>query len=402
MQRGRENKPHIGIYGRRNTGKSSLINTVAGQDIAIVSHRPGTTTDPVKKSFEIEGVGPAILIDTAGIDDTGDLGKKRTDRTLLSIDQIDMALLCVSDNKWGIYEENLTELLEGRNIPYLVVFTRSDILRPTAEFSKKVRLRTGRDILLFSSVTTEGYDELLGKVKEVMPENIYSIPSLLGDIISTGDIILLIAPQDTEAPEGRLILPQVQAVRDILDNDAVAVVVKEKEIGTFLGKTAVKPALAITDSQIFDKADAAVPEEIPLTSFSIALARMKGDFSHYLEGTPVISQLKDGDRVLILESCSHHVTCDDIGRVKIPGWIREYTGRKLKFDTGAGTGTINRPVTDYSLVIQCGACMITRRQLHNRLRPAISAGIPVTNYGMAIAWVKGAYSRAIAPFITGK
>jgi [FeFe] hydrogenase H-cluster maturation GTPase HydF len=223
----------------------------------------------------------------------------------------------------------------------------------------------------------------------------------LGDLISYGDIVILITPIDVEAPAGRLILPQVQAIRDILDNDAIAIVLKEREVDGFLKKTKIKPSLAITDSQVFIKADASIPPEIPLTSFSIMLARFKGDFDSYLKGTPKISDLKDGDRVLLLESCTHHVSCDDIGRIKIPRWITNFTGKKILYDIVAGLDSLPRPVTDYSLVIQCGGCMITRKQLHNRLHAAIKAGVPVTNYGMAIAYLQGIYSRAIAPFIKG-
>jgi [FeFe] hydrogenase H-cluster maturation GTPase HydF len=228
------------------------------------------------------------------------------------------------------------------------------------------------------------------------------VRTLLGDLINYGDIILLITPIDVEAPAGRLILPQVQAIRDILDNDAVAIILKEREVDSFLRKTGIKPALAVTDSQVFSKADASIPHDIPLTSFSVMLARFKGVFDKYLEGTPKISKLKDGDRVLLLESCTHHVSCDDIGRVKIPRWLSSFTGKKLEFDVVAGLDLLSRPVTDYALVIQCGGCMITRKQLLNRLRPALNAGVPVTNYGMAIAYVQGIYKRAVAPFLKGK
>jgi [FeFe] hydrogenase H-cluster maturation GTPase HydF len=224
----------------------------------------------------------------------------------------------------------------------------------------------------------------------------------LGDLIKYGDIVILITPIDVEAPAGRLILPQVQAIRDILDNDAVAIVLKEREVDSFLKKTKIKPALAITDSQVFVKADASIPANIPLTSFSIMLARHKGNFENYLKGTPEISNLKDEDRVLLLESCTHHVACDDIGRTKIPRWITNFTGKKIEYDVVAGLDQLPRPITDYALLIQCGGCMITRKQLHNRLQPAIDAGIPVTNYGMAIAYVQGIYDRAVAPFVKGK
>lgn len=399
MSKGRESKPHIGIYGRRNNGKSSLINCLAGQDIAIVSKQAGTTTDPVKKSFEITGFGPVILVDTAGIDDSGELGEKRVDRTLRTLDIIDLALLVVTGNLWGEYEENLVKDFQSKDIPFIIIHNKSDIEKPTAAFGERIRDKTGRIPFEFSAVDKRNYEALIRLIKETIPEYSYKTPALLGDLIKQGDIVILITPIDVEAPEGRLILPQVQAIRDILDNDAVAIVLKERDVDAFLKKTKIRPALAVTDSQVFVKADASIPKDIPLTSFSIMLARFKGDFDSYLRGTPKISDLKDGDRILLLESCSHHVACDDIGRTKIPRWITNFTGKKLGYDVVAGLDTLPRPVTDYALVIQCGGCMITRRQLHNRLLPAIKAGIPVTNYGMAIAYVQGIYNRAIAPFV---
>lgn len=398
MDRGKENKPHIGIYGRRNTGKSSLINILAGQDISIVSDHAGTTTDPVKKSFEINGVGPAVLIDTAGIDDEGELGRKRIEKTIKSIESVDLAILIITDENWGQYEDNMVARFSEADIPLIIIYNKSDLGLPPFEFSSMIERITGHSPLIFSTLNHTGAAELLRQIKESIPASLLKAPTMLGDIIGYGDIVLLITPIDVEAPEGRLILPQVQAIRDVLDNDAIAVVLKEREIDSFLEKSAIRPALAITDSQIFAMADASVPSDIPLTSFSIALARIKGDFDSYLEGTPAISNLRDGDRILLLESCSHHVSCDDIGRVKIPRWLTSYTGKKLDFDVVAGLDRIPANVKDYALVIQCGGCMITRKQLHNRLQPAIRAGVPVTNYGMAIAYVQGIYKRAIAPF----
>jgi [FeFe] hydrogenase H-cluster maturation GTPase HydF len=400
--KGRESKPHIGIYGRRNNGKSSLINCLAGQEIAIVSDHPGTTTDPVKKSFEITGFGPVILVDTAGIDDTGDLGQKRVDSTIKTLAIIDMALLVVTNNSWGDFENELISKFDENDIPYIVIHSKSDIVPPSPEFQKKVLTETAKPLFEFSSVDKRNYEELIELLRITIPEHSYKTPSLLGDLISYGDIVILITPIDIEAPAGRLILPQMQAIRDILDNEAVAIVLKEREVDSFLKKTGIKPALAITDSQVFVKADASIPRDIPLTSFSIMLARFKGDFENYIKGTPRISSLKDGDRILLLESCTHHVSCDDIGRTKIPRWITGFTGKKLEYDVVAGLDSLSRPVTDYALVIQCGGCMITRKQLHNRLQAAIRAGVPVTNYGMAIAYVQGIYNRAIAPFVKGK
>jgi [FeFe] hydrogenase H-cluster maturation GTPase HydF len=399
MSKGRDSKPHIGIYGRRNNGKSSLINSLAGQDIAIVSDHAGTTTDPVKKSFEITGFGPVILVDTAGIDDSGDLGGKRVERTLRTLDIIDMAILVVAENGWGGDEDELIGRFRSQDIPYIIIHNKSDVLAPTSEFRRIVGEKGGKELFEFSAADKRNYEELIDLIRVTIPEHSYKTPTLLGDLINYGDIVILITPIDVEAPAGRLILPQVQTIRDILDNDAVAVVLKEREVDAFLKKTGIKPSLAVTDSQVFSRADASIPHDIPLTSFSILLARFKGDFELYLKGTPSISGLKDGDRVLLLESCTHHVACDDIGRTKIPRWVTNFTGRKLEYDVVAGLDTLPRPITDYSLVIQCGGCMITRRQLHNRLLPAINAGIPVTNYGMAIAYVQGIYNRAVAPFI---
>jgi [FeFe] hydrogenase H-cluster maturation GTPase HydF len=231
-----------------------------------------------------------------------------------------------------------------------------------------------------------------------MPESAYRKKPLVGDLISYGDVVLLITPIDIEAPEGRMILPQIQVIRDVLDHDGVVVICKEREVDAYLRKMDPKPALVITDSQVFPKADAAVPRNIPLTSFSIVLARQKGDFDNYIKGTPFISKLKDGDRILILESCSHHVSCDDIGRIKIPRWLSSFTGKKLEFTVVAGLDRIPLEMKEYALVIQCGSCMITRKQLVSRLKPAVDAGVPVTNYGMAIAYVHGIYNRAIEPF----
>jgi [FeFe] hydrogenase H-cluster maturation GTPase HydF len=399
MSRGRESKPHIGIYGRRNSGKSSLIKCLSGQDIAIVSDHAGTTTDPVKKSFEITGFGPVILVDTAGIDDTGELGQKRIERTLKTLGIIDLALLVVTNNSWGEFENDLIKKFRGFNVPFIVIHSKSDIEEPSTQFTTEVYDRTGTTLFEFSSVDKRNYEDLIKLISNTIPEHSYKTPALLGDLIRYGDIVILITPIDVEAPAGRLILPQVQAIRDILDNDAVAIVLKEREVDSFLKKTKIRPALAITDSQVFVKADASIPADIPLTSFSIMLARHKGNFENYLKGTPEISNLKDGDRVLLLESCTHHVACDDIGRTKIPRWITNFTGKKIEYDVVAGLDLLPRPITEYALLIQCGGCMITRKQLHNRLQPAIDAGIPVTNYGMAIAYVQGIYDRAIAPFV---
>ena len=400
--KGKDRTPHIGIYGRRNNGKSSLINAIAGQDIAIVSDTPGTTTDPVKKSFEITGFGPVVLIDTAGIDDSGELGQKRVHKTVHSINSIDMAILLTAENRWDSFEEDLVKRFNDNDIPYIVLAGKADLSTPNHEFIEKVKRSTGKLIRTFSALDKQSHESLIDLIKETIPAKSLKANTMLGDLISHGDIVLLITPIDVEAPEGRLILPQVQAIRDVLDNDSVAIVLKEREVDAFLRNTGVRPALAVTDSQIFVKADASIPPDIPLTSFSILLARQKGDFENYIKGTPAISSLKDGDRVLLLESCTHHVSCDDIGRVKIPRWITSFTGKNLIYEVVAGLDELPRPVTEYALVIQCGGCMITTKQLQQRLRAAVKAGVPVTNYGMAIAYVQGIFKRAVAPFIDAK
>jgi [FeFe] hydrogenase H-cluster maturation GTPase HydF len=399
LTKGRDIKPHIGIFGRRNNGKSSLINALTGQETAIVSDVPGTTTDPVKKSIEIEGVGPVVMIDTAGIDDTGELGKKRIARTREALKIIDLAIIVIANNLFDDPEKELVRDLSKQDVPFLVLHNKSDEQPGEAALMQVIRDRYGVPVIDYSSKYPVNTEELISAIREQMPETAYRKTTLVGDLISYGDTVLLITPIDIEAPEGRMILPQVQVIRDVLDHDGVVVVVKEREVDAFIRKMNPKPSLVVTDSQVFPKADAAVPKEIPLTSFSIVLARQKGDFANYLNGTPKISELKVGDRILILVSCSHHVSCDDIGRVKIPRWLSNFTGKKLEFDTVAGLSRIERDIHDYSLVIQCGGCMITRKQLINRLKPAVDAGIPVTNYGMAIAWVHGIYNRAIGPFV---
>ncbi|MCG8411197.1 MAG: [FeFe] hydrogenase H-cluster maturation GTPase HydF [Bacteroidales bacterium] len=398
MAKGKESKPHIGIYGRRNNGKSSLINCLANQDIAIVSDYAGTTTDPVKKSFEITGFGPVILIDTAGIDDIGELGNKRIEKTLASIKTIDLAILVITNNTFGEFETMLINEFKKSDTPFFIVHNKSDIEKLSEDTKEFILLKSNTEIIEFDTIKANNLELIIKTIKTTIPESSYKTPSLVGDLISYGDIVLLITPIDIEAPAGRIILPQVQAIRDILDNDAVAIVLKEREVDAFLRKTKIKPALAITDSQIFTKADASIPSDIPLTSFSTILARYKGDFESYLKGTPKISELKNGDRILLLESCTHHVSCDDIGRVKIPRWLSNFTGKQLEYEVVSGLDKLPRDITEYALLIQCGGCVITRKQLINRLKPATDAGIPVTNYGMAIAYIQGIYNRAIAPF----
>ncbi len=399
MKKGRELKPHIGIYGRRNNGKSSFINCLANQEIAITSEIAGTTTDPVKKSYEITGFGPVILVDTAGIDDIGELGEKRISKTLESIKLIDLGILVIANNIFDYHEKELIKEFNKYKTPYIVVHNKSDLEELKVETKLEIENNFKTRVIQFSTINPTNLDALIDLLKRTIPESSYKQPSLIGDLVSYGDVVLLITPIDIEAPAGRLILPQVQTIRDILDNDCTAIVVKEREVDAFLKKTKLRPDLVITDSSIFLKADASIPKDIPMTGFSIVLARMKGNFEDYLKGTPKISELKDGDKILLLESCTHHVSCDDIGRIKIPRWISNYTGKNLHYDVISGLDKLKNNLEDYSLVVQCGGCMVTSKQLQNRLQQAIDKNIPVTNYGMTIAYVQGIYKRAIEPFV---
>ncbi|MGI6478679.1 MAG: [FeFe] hydrogenase H-cluster maturation GTPase HydF [Salinivirgaceae bacterium] len=395
----RDLKPHIGIFGRRNVGKSTFINILTGQEVAIVSDIPGTTTDPVKRSVEILDFSPVVIIDTAGIDDVGALGKKRIQRTQQVVSQIDLALLLVTDNQFGEIEDNLIKDFDKHKLPYVLVYSKTDISTPDNQLIKSKQDKYNKEIFLINTANPEGLKAIIDEIKRLIPETAYTMSSILGDIVGEGDIVLLIVSIDAEAPAGRLILPQVQVIRDILDNRAVSIVLQFNEVAQFLKTTGIKPKLAIADSQLFYRVDTLVPENIPLTGFSIVLARHKGNFQEYMKGTPKIGSLKDGDRVLILESCSHHVSCDDIGRVKIPRWMKDFSQKQLEFDVVAGLSAINRPITDYALVVQCGGCMVTRKQLHQRLQVAIDAGVPITNYGMAIAFMHGYYYRVMEPFL---
>lgn len=398
---------NIGIFGRRNAGKSSLINTVVGQNVAIVSDRPGTTTDPVRKRMEIFGLGPCVLIDTAGIDDSGELGEMRVERTEEVIRQIDLAILMFTGNVFGVEEERLMAQFSRYSLPVILVHGKSDI----SALSQDMKSRIARQYpevkcLEFSAVDSESGREsfvkaLTGEILMLSEHTRMTERPMFDGIVSPGQRVLLVCPIDSEAPTGRLILPQVNAIRSLLDIGAIVSVVQPQQLPQLFpagGKHAAFD-LAVTDSQAFSEVAATVPEEIPLTSFSMLLARSKGCFDKYCEGTPMIDRLKDGDRVLILESCSHHASCDDIGRVKIPALMRRRTGKDLTFDVVGGLDRISRPMTDYALVVQCGGCMISRRQLHSRLLPAIEKGIPVTNYGMAISYMKGIYPRALKPLL---
>ena len=374
MKKGNELKPRIGFFGRRNVGKSTMINFLTGQEIAIVSDTAGTTTDPVRKSMEIGGIGPVVLIDTAGIDDEGELGRQRVEKSMAALAEVDLALLLYTQGAWGEPEEGVERWCQEHGTPMLKVLTKE------APIDKEV---------------------LIEQIKRALPESAYRGRSLLGDVVGAGDTVVLVTPIDSSAPEGRMILPQVQVLRDLMDIHAVAVFCQPEELEATLATVKPSPTLVVTDSQAFQKVAEVVPDEVPLTSFSVVLARQKGLFKEYLEGTQKIGELKDGDRVLLLESCTHNVTCEDIGRVKLPAALKKATGKDLQFDILAGGDAIPNSsflISNYSLVIQCGGCVITAQQVKARLLPALEAGVPVSNYGLALAWCNGIFERATRIF----
>lgn len=389
-------KPHIGIFGRRNNGKSSIINKLTGQDIAIVSDFAGTTTDPVKKSMEIFGIGPAVIIDTAGIDDYGELGTKRVEKTYQTIKNIDCAILVITNNEFDTPEIELINRFTENDIPFLVIHNKSDIIPIDTSLKSRIEHDYNTNVLDFNTINgdTSTLTELL---KKTIPETSYHKPSLLGDIIKPKDVVVLVTPIDAEAPDGRMILPQVMAIRDVLDNDCICVVVKETNLQDYFEKITCKPALVVTDSQVFAMVNKIVPPEIPLTSFSIVLARLRGDFDNYAKGTSFLSQLKDDDKILMLESCTHQVNCEDIGRYKIPNLIRKFTKKNISFDYVSGLAPIEN-IEQYAMVIQCGGCMVTRKQLINRTNMAVNKNIPISNYGMTLAYLNGIFDRAMEPF----
>lgn len=398
MKKGKDIKPHIGIFGRRNNGKSSFINMITGQDVAIVSDFAGTTTDPVKKSVEIFGVGPVIIIDTAGIDDSGELGKKRIEKSMQIINTIDLAILLITSNNFSSFEQNLISEFNSLDIPFLIFHNKSDKKPISEETKKQIALEANNDCFDISTLDDSSLEFVTKSIRERIPKSVYIKPALLDGLIKEKDVVLLVTPIDSEAPEGRMILPQQMAIRDVLDHNCICVTVKETELEYFM-KLGIKPDLVITDSQAFGFVSGIIPEDIPLTGFSIVFARMKTNFIEYLQGTPQLSELKDGDKVLILESCTHHVSCEDIGRFKLPKWISEFTGRDITYEIVSGFDGLQHEISEYALLIQCGGCVVTRKQLTNRLKPAINAGIPISNYGMAIAFINGIFDRAVEPFL---
>lgn len=380
---------HISFFGRRNAGKSSVINAVTGQNLAIVSQVKGTTTDPVYKTMELLPLGPVMVIDTPGIDDEGELGKLRVKKSYQVLNKTDVALLVV-DGTVGRQPEDemLIQRFRDKAIPYMVVYNKVDLLEQEPV--------CGEDEIWVSATQEKNIWELkeriarLGKQEE--PDKY-----IVRDLMEPGDFLVLVVPIDKAAPKGRLILPQQQTIRDILDGDGSAVVVKENGLKEALEKLGQPPRLVITDSQVFDKVDADTPKEIMLTSFSILFARYKGSLAEAVRGVAALDSLKDGDKVLIGEGCTHHRQCDDIGTVKIPRWIREYTGCELSFDFTAGT-EFPDDLSPYRMIVHCGGCMLNAREMKYRVQCAVDQGIPITNYGILTAYLKGILKRSLEPF----
>ena len=389
---------HIGFFGKRNAGKSSVMNAVTGQDIAVVSDVMGTTTDPVYKSMELLPLGPVVMMDTPGIDDEGELGALRVRKSYQVLNKTDVAVLVI-DGTAGISPEDeaLLERIRRKKIPYLVVMNKIDLT--AEEKGRQIREKLGLSESRFVPVSASdgsGIRELKEKIAAAArveePEKY-----IVRDLVSPSDFVILVVPIDKAAPKGRLILPQQQTIRDLLDGNAVSVVVKETELGQTLGQLGKKPALVITDSQAFGQVSRDVPEDILLTSFSILFARYKGNLESAVKGVTALDRLEDGDTILISEGCTHHRQCDDIGTVKIPKWIREYTGKEIRIETTSGTEFPDE-LGKYRLIVHCGGCMLNEREMKYRLSCAQDQGVPMTNYGILIAYVKGILKRSVEVF----
>lgn len=390
----------IGLFGRTNVGKSSFLNLLAGQDVAITSAVPGTTTDVVEKSMELLPIGPVVFLDTGGVDDISDLSEARIRKTTQIFDRADVFVLLTEPDQWSEFETTILEAAARRKIPCLVVVNKIDIVAPSASFLDETRTKTP-NVLLVSSINGQNRDVYLNEFKrhllEVVPEDFLRSPPLVGDLVPPGGLAVLVVPIDLQAPKGRLILPQVQTIRDALDNDAAVLVVKEREYPHLLTLLKRPPDVAICDSQVVLKMVADTPRQVQCTTFSILFARFKGDLNEKARGAAAIERLKSGDRVLIAEACSHHAAADDIGRVKIPRWLRQYVGVDLAIDIFSGRDYPDN-LADYQLVIHCGACMLTRREMLFRIHRAKQAGVPITNYGVCISFLQGVIKRVLSPF----
>jgi len=388
---------HIALFGRRNVGKSSLINALTGQDVSIISDVKGTTTDPVYKAMELLPLGPIMIIDTPGLDDEGTLGELRVQRTRDVLNKTDVAILVLeAEHGLGACEQAILALVQAKAIPLLVVFNKADLAAPQDELLRQTEGFAKAPVYTVSSTTKDGVEEVKLALAKIVPEENDKF-LIVGDLLRPSDFVVLVTPIDKAAPKGRLILPQQQTIRDILESDAIAVVTKEFELRETLAALGKKPRLVITDSQVFAKVSADTPRDVPLTSFSILFARYKGNLTALVAGALAVDSLKDGDRVLISEGCTHHRQSDDIGTVKIPRWLRQHTGKDLVFEHTAGMkypGDLAR----YALIIHCGACMLNRREMHYRIHQAQAAGVPIINYGVLIAFMQGILDRCLEPF----
>lgn len=387
---------HIGIFGKTNVGKSSLLNRITNQDVSIVSNIAGTTTDVVEKTMELLPIGPVNFLDTAGINDSTALSSERIEKTMKIINRTDVAIVVCDYNGIDDYERNLIEKFNELKIPFMIFINKTDEKYPSDSIIEDLKNYTKH--ILLSSVKTD--DLIVFKIKELLvkllPEDFVNSPKIVGDLIPQGSTVILVIPIDKEAPKGRIILPQVQTLRDLLDNNCVSVVVKESELKSAIDNLKFAPSLVVTDSQAFKNVSEIVPENIPLTSFSILFARLKGDLNTFSQGAKSIEKLQDGDRVLILESCTHHAIEDDIGRVKIPNLLRKKTGKNLIIDNIAGHDFPD--ISKYKLIIHCGACMTNRREVLSRILLASENNVPITNYGICISYCLGILSRALKIF----
>lgn len=386
---------HIGLFGRRNVGKSSLLNGITRQEVSIVSALPGTTTDPVEKPMELLPLGPVVFIDTAGIDDEGALGELRIARTRRALDRTDIGVI-VTDGAWGRFEQGLLAALRERKVGVLAVFNKADLGRPDPALQERLSA-DGVRTLACSALTGEGLGGLRAALLEAAPADYFDARRIVADLVGPGELVVLVVPIDKEAPKGRLILPQVQTIRDLLDGDALCVVTKERELRAALDRLREPPALVVTDSQAFLKVAGDTPREVPLTSFSILFARFQGDLVEQVRGTLAIERLTAGDRVLVAEACTHHPIGEDIGRVKIPRWLAQYTGARLEFDTVQGRD-FPEDLSPWALVVHCGNCMGNRREMLSRILRCRQQGVPITNYGLTIAYSLGIFERALEPF----
>lgn len=387
---------HIGIFGKTNVGKSSLLNRITNQDVSIVSNIAGTTTDVVEKTMELLPIGPVNFLDTAGINDSTALSSERIEKTMKIINRTDVAIVVCDYNGIDDYERNLIEKFKELKIPFMIFINKTDEKYPSDYIIEDLKNYTKH--ILLSSVKTD--DLIVFKIKELLvkllPEDFVNSPKIVGDLIPQGSTVILVIPIDKEAPKGRIILPQVQTLRDLLDNNCVSIVVKESELKSAIDNLKIAPSLVVTDSQAFKNVSEIVPENIPLTSFSILFARLKGDLNAFSQGAKSIEKLQDGDRVLILESCTHHAIEDDIGRVKIPNLLRKKTGKHLIIDNIAGHDFPD--ISKYKLIIHCGACMTNRREVLSRILLASENNVPITNYGICISYCLGILPRALKIF----